>query len=162
MATSTDKIQSLRKVEGIRTALKQQGRKVAFTNGCFDLLHAGHVHLFRKAKELGDVLIVAINDDRSIRMIKGARRPIFPLEERLEILAAIEYIDYLVPFPEKTPQKIISILLPDVLVKGADWRMDEVVGREEVEETGGKVVRVPLQKGLSTTSLLERILNSAE
>jgi D-beta-D-heptose 7-phosphate kinase/D-beta-D-heptose 1-phosphate adenosyltransferase len=142
--------------------LKQQGRKVVFTNGCFDLLHAGHVHLFQKAKELGDVLIVAVNDDRSIRMIKGVSRPIFPLEERLEILAAIEYIDYLVPFPEKTPQKIISILLPDVLVKGADWRMDEVVGREEVEETGGKVVRVPLQKGLSTTSLLERILNSAE
>ena len=162
MATSTDKIQSLRKIEGIRTTLKQQGRKVVFTNGCFDLLHAGHVHLFQKAKELGDVLIVAVNDDRSIRMIKGVSRPIFPLEERLEILAAIEYIDYLVPFPEKTPQKIISILLPDVLVKGADWRMDEVVGREEVEETGGKVVRVPLQKGLSTTSLLERILNSAE
>lgn len=133
-----------------------------FTNGCFDLIHAGHVHLFHEAKKLGDVLIVAVNTDRSIREIKGASRPIFPLEERLEILEAIEYIDYLVSFPDETPRKVISVLLPDVLVKGADWKMDEVVGRKEVEEAGGKVVRVSLHKGQSTTSLLERIIHSVK
>ena len=120
------------------------------------------MHLFREAKKLGDVLIVAVNDDRSIRQIKGPSRPIFPLEERLEILAAIEHIDYLVSFSEETPQKVISALLPDILVKGADWKLDEVVGRKEVEEAGGKVVRVSLHEGQSSTSLLERILNTAE
>lgn len=120
------------------------------------------MHLFEEAKKLGDVLVVAVNDDRSIRTIKGPTRPIFPLAERLEILAAITSIDYLVSFSEETPRKVISTLLPDVLVKGADWRMDEVVGRKEVEEAGGKVVRVSLREGMSTTSLLKRILAAAE
>lgn len=162
MATSINKIQSLPSLEGIRKTLKKQGKKVVFTNGCFDLLHGGHVHLFREAKKLGDVLIVAVNDDRSIRMIKGPSRPIFSLEERLEILEAIEYIDYLVSFPEETPRKIISALLPDVLVKGADWKKDEVVGRKEVEAAGGKVVQVSLHKGTSTSSLLQRILDTVD
>ena len=139
MDTSINKIHSLQSLSEIREALKSEGKKVVFTNGCFDLLHGGHVHLFEEAKKLGDVLIVAVNDDRSIRKIKGASRPIFPLEERLEILGAIEYIDYLIPFAEETPQSVISHLLPDVLVKGEDWKMDEVVGRKEVEEAGGKV-----------------------
>lgn len=133
-----------------------------FTNGCFDLIHGGHVHLIKEAKKLGDVLIVAVNDDDSIRAIKGPSRPIFPLAERLEILEAIEHIDYLVSFPEETPHKLISVLLPDVLVKGEDWKKDEVVGREEVEGAGGEVVLVSLRKGLSTTSLLDRILHSME
>ena len=162
MATSIKKTHSLQSLVKIRAALKEKGKRVVFTNGCFDLIHSGHVHLFKQAKKLGDVLIVAVNDDRSIRMIKGASRPIFPLEERLEILEAIEYIDYLIPFPEETPQKVISVLLPDVLVKGADWKKDEVVGRKEVEEACGKVVLVSLHKGQSTTSLLERILNTVE
>ena len=162
MATSINKIHSLRSFEKIRTALKKQEKKVVFTNGCFDLIHSGHVFLFKEAKKLGDVLIVAVNDDRSIRKIKGASRPIFPLVERLEILEAIEHIDYLIPFVEETPHKMISILLPDVLVKGEDWRMDGVVGRGEVEEAGGKVVLVPLCKGQSTSSLLEKILHSVD
>lgn len=162
MVISTDKIHTLSSLAKIRAALKGQGKKVVFTNGCFDLLHGGHVHLFREAKKLGDVLIVAVNDDRSIRMIKGPWRPIFPLEERLEILDAIGYIDYLVSFPDETPLNVISALLPDILVKGADWKLDEVVGRKEVEEAGGKVVRVSLQEGQSTTSLLDRILGTAE
>lgn len=157
MATSTEKIHSLRKLEGIRKALKQQGRRVVFTNGCFDLIHAGHIHLFREAKKLGDVLIVAVNDDQSIRTIKGTSRPIFPLEERLEILDAIAYIDYLVTFSDETPREIISVLLPDVLVKGKDWKKEEVVGREEVEQAGGEVVLVSLCHGQSTTSLLAKI-----
>lgn len=162
MVTSINKIQSLRSLEEIRASLKKEGKKVVFTNGCFDLIHNGHVHLFKEAKKLGDVLIVAVNDDESIRTIKGASRPIFPLAERFEILEAIEYIDYLVSFPEETPRQVISFLLPDVLVKGADWKKNEVVGRKEVEEAGGKVVLVSLRKGLSSSSLLERILNTAE
>jgi len=141
----------------IRTSLKREGKKVVFTNGCFDLLHSGHTHLLRKAKMLGDVLIVAVNDDQSIETIKGASRPIFPLAERLEILEAIEYIDYIISFSEETPQKVISALLPDVLVKGKDWKKDEVVGRKEVEEAGGEVVLVSLCEGQSTTSILEKI-----
>jgi rfaE bifunctional protein nucleotidyltransferase chain/domain len=158
--TSINKIKSLRSLEGIRGTLKKEGKKVVFTNGCFDMIHSGHVHLFREAKKLGDVLIVAVNDDRSIRKIKGKSRPIFPLEERLEILEAIEHIDFLFSFPEETPRKAISVLLPDVLVKGEDWKKNEVVGRKEVEEGGGKVVLVPLRKGQSTTSLLEKIIHS--
>ncbi len=162
MDTSINKIHSLRSLAEIRAVLKSEGKKVVFTNGCFDLLHGGHVHLFEEAKKLGDVLIVAVNDDRSIRKIKGASRPIFPLEERLEILEAIEHIDYLIPFAEETPQNAISVLLPDVLVKGKDWKMNEVVGRREVEEAGGKVILVSLEKGLSTTSLLEKIIHTVE
>jgi len=162
LVTSINKIQSLRSLEEIRASLKKEGKKVVFTNGCFDLIHNGHVHLFKEAKKLGDVLIVAVNDDESIRTIKGASRPIFPLAERLEILEAIEQVDYLIAFSEETPQKIISVLLPDVLVKGEDWKKNEVVGRKEVEEAGGEVVLVSLRKGLSSSSLLERILNTAE
>jgi D-beta-D-heptose 7-phosphate kinase/D-beta-D-heptose 1-phosphate adenosyltransferase len=114
--------------------------------------------VFREAKKRGDVLIVAVNDDRSIRKLKGNSRPIFPLAERLEILEAIEYIDYLLPFSEDTPQKVISSLLPDVLVKGQDWKKDEVVGRKEVEAAGGEVVLVPLREGRSTTSLLDQVI----
>lgn len=157
MATSIKKTHSLRSLEEIRRSLKREGKTVVFTNGCFDLIHSGHVFLFKEAKKLGDVLIVAVNDDESIEMIKGPSRPIFPLAERLEILEAIEHIDYLVPFPEETPQNVISALIPDVLVKGQDWKRNEVVGRKEVEESGGKVVLVALCKRQSTTSILERI-----
>lgn len=162
MATSTKKIQSLRNLEDVRADLKRKGKKVVFTNGCFDLIHRGHVHLFEEAKKLGDVLIVAVNDDRSIRAIKGESRPLFPLAERLEILDAIDHIDYLIPFTEDTPRNVISTLLPDVLVKGEDWARNQVVGREEVEKAGGEVVRVSLCEGQSTTSLLEKIVHSID
>lgn len=154
------KIQKLTDLINIRTELKQRGNTVVFTNGCFDLLHSGHIHLFREAKKSGDVLIVAVNDDASVKMIKGPARPIFPLEERLEVLEAIEYIDYLTFFSEETPQKIIASLLPDVLVKGGDWKLEEVVGREEVEKAGGKVVIVPYLKDYSGTGIIEKIVQS--
>ena len=162
MAISINKIQSLQSLGKIRAALGEEGKKVVFTNGCFDLIHSGHVFLFKEAKKLGDVLIVAINDDQSIRKIKGASRPIFPLAERLEILEAIEHIDYLLPFSEETPQKVISVLLPDVLVKGEDWKKNGVVGREEVEKAGGEVALVTLRQGQSTTALLEKIRHSLD
>jgi D-beta-D-heptose 7-phosphate kinase/D-beta-D-heptose 1-phosphate adenosyltransferase len=141
----------------VRKELRRAGRTVVFTNGCFDLIHGGHVELFRKAKRLGDVLVVGLNTDASVRRLKGPGRPIFPLRERLEVLAAFENVDYVTWFAEPTPRKTIAALLPDVLVKGGDWGADEIVGREEVEAAGGRVVRVPYLKGHSTTSIIGRV-----
>jgi len=146
----------------IRSQLKHKGKKVVFTNGCFDLLHSGHIHLFREAKKKGDVFIVAVNDDSSIKKIKGASRPIFPLKERIEILGAIEEIDYLTSFSEETPQKIIARLLPDVLIKGGDWRPEEVVGKREIEDAGGEVVIIPYLEGCSSSEIVKRIVSSAK
>jgi D-beta-D-heptose 7-phosphate kinase/D-beta-D-heptose 1-phosphate adenosyltransferase len=160
MSEKTRKVYTLEKLATIRRRLKRQGRKVVFTNGCFDLLHAGHVRLFHEARKLGDVLIVALNSDASVRRLKGPARPIFPLRERFEILAAVADIDYLTSFGEPTPQKIIAALLPDVLVKGGDWGPDEIVGRAEVEAAGGRVARVCYFKGHSTSSLIRRIARS--
>jgi len=144
-------------VLSLREKWRRQGKKVVFTNGCFDLLHAGHVYLFKEAKKLGDRLIVAVNSDASLRRLKGPKRPVFPLRERLEILAAIEYIDILTVFRQPTPQKIISLLRPDVLVKGGDWPADQIVGRKEVEASGGRVILIPYIKGMSTTELIKKI-----
>ncbi len=143
----------------IRQSLKDLQKKVVFTNGCFDILHRGHIHIFHEAKKLGDVLFVAVNDDSSIRKIKGPTRPIFPLEERMEVLEAIMDIDYLVSFSEKTPKELISCLLPDVLVKGGDWKPEEVVGKKEVESAGGIVVILPYLPHHSSTDIIRRILN---
>jgi D-beta-D-heptose 7-phosphate kinase/D-beta-D-heptose 1-phosphate adenosyltransferase len=154
------KVQTLTNLLKIRAGLRRQGKKVVFTNGCFDLIHGGHIELFRKAKSLGDVLIVALNIDASVRKIKGPSRPVFPLEERFEVLGAIEYIDYLTSFSEETPQKIIAALLPDVLVKGGDWPPDQVVGKREVEAAGGRVVLVPYLKGHSSSSIIKKILRN--
>lgn len=156
------KIYRQKELVEIREQLRRRKKRVVLTNGCFDLLHRGHIHLFREAKKQGDVMIVAVNDDSSIKKIKGPSRPVFPLEERLEILEALEEIDYLVPFSEETPQKIIASLLPDVLVKGGDWGVEEVVGRREVEGGGGKVVIVPYLEGHSSTDIIERILCSTK
>ncbi len=155
------KIKSPRELLPIRKALKKKGRTVVFTNGCFDLLHTGHVRLFRKARELGDVLIVALNTDASVRGLKGPARPVFPLRERLEVLSAFADIDYVTWFAEPTPRKIVAGLLPDVLVKGGDWGPDRVVGRAEVEAAGGKVVILPYLKGRSSSSLIDRIMACA-
>jgi rfaE bifunctional protein nucleotidyltransferase chain/domain len=141
---------------GIRNKLRKVGRTVVFTNGCFDLIHAGHIRLFHEAGKLGDVLIVALNSDASIRRLKGPSRPIFPLKERQEILAAVEDIDYVTSFSEDTPRRIIASLLPDVLIKGGDWQPDQVVGREEVEAAGGRVVIVPYLEGRSTSSIIRQ------
>ena len=151
------KIKPLAALEKIRADLRKQGKTVVFTNGCFDLIHAGHIRLFEKAKSCGDVLVVALNSDSSVRKIKGPSRPLFPLRERFEVLAAVEVIDYLTSFSEETPRKVISTLLPDVLVKGGDWEAGEIVGRTEVEAAGGKVVRAPYLRGHSSTNLADKI-----
>jgi len=140
---------------------KRNGQRIVFTNGCFDLLHPGHIRLFEQARALGDTLVVAINSDASVRENKGDGRPIMPQDERAEILAALEAVNYVTVFEEPTPQRLIARLVPDVLVKGSDWGPDEVVGRAEVEAAGGRVVSIPLEAGYSTTNLIERIRNSA-
>ena len=128
-----------------------------FTNGCFDLLHPGHIQSLEQARALGDVLIVGINSDASVRELKGEGRPILPELERAEILAALECVDAVVIFGELTPREIIAALLPDVLVKGGDWPGDQIVGREEVEGAGGRVVSVPVVIGYSTTAILAKM-----
>ena len=140
-------------VQGARAA----GATVVFTNGVFDLLHPGHLRYLQRAKALGDVLIVGVNSDRSVRPNKGPGRPITPEDERAEILAALAAVDHVVVFDEDTPQAIIAALQPDVLVKGADWAADAIVGREIVEARGGRVVRVPIEEGYSTSSLVAKI-----
>lgn len=136
---------------------KRNGRKVVFTNGCFDLLHPGHIRSLESARAFGDVLIVGINSDSSVRTLKGPGRPVIPQQERAEILASLESVDAVVIFDEPTPQKVIAALLPDVLVKGGDWPGDQIVGREEVEAAGGRVERIDIIDSYSTTSLLEKI-----
>jgi D-beta-D-heptose 7-phosphate kinase/D-beta-D-heptose 1-phosphate adenosyltransferase len=140
-----------------RRAWRAAGRRVAFTNGCFDLLHPGHVSLLESARALGDVLVVAINSDASVRALKGEGRPLVPQAERAEALLALEAVDAVVIYDEPTPREVVAALRPDVLVKGADWAEDAIVGREEVEAAGGRVERVPLLPGRSTTALVERI-----
>ena len=135
--------------------LKRQGKTVVFTNGCFDLLHPGHTRYLAEARKLGDVLVVAVNSDRGIRALKGPARPIFPENERAEILAALTVVDYVTIFDDLTPQKLIAKMLPQVLVKGGNWAPDQIVGREEVEAAGGKVVSIPFVPGFSTSSLVE-------
>ena len=159
---TSHKLRILDELLRIREELRRQNKIVVFTNGCFDLLHSGHVHIFREAKKLGDVFIVAVNEDESVRQIKGESRPIFPLDERLEVLESIEDIDHLLPFSEETPQRIIAALQPDVLVKGGDWAPEEVVGKEEVAQAGGRVVIIPYLEGRSTSEILERIIQSAK
>lgn len=137
---------------------KAARRRIVFTNGCYDLLHPGHVRLLEKSRELGDILVLALNSDRSVRENKGANRPIIPEDERAEIAAALAAVDYVVLFDEPTPREIIARVLPDVLVKGSDWGAGEIVGREEVEAAGGGVVSVPLEPGYSTSAIIESIL----
>ncbi len=139
---------------------KRAGRRVVFTNGCFDLLHPGHVRCLADARALGDVLIVAVNSDRSVRGNKGPERPLVPELDRAEVIAALAAVDYVTIFDEPTPRELIARVLPNLLVKGADWPLDQVAGREEVEAAGGKVVSIPLASGYSTTNLVKKIRNS--
>ena len=136
---------------------KRNGRRVVFTNGCFDLLHPGHVRSLELARELGDVLIVGLNSDASVRQLKGEGRPVISERERAEILAALESVDAVVIFDAPTPREVIARLLPDVLVKGSDWPGDQIVGREEVEAAGGRVVSIPVVPGYSTSAILQKI-----
>jgi D-glycero-beta-D-manno-heptose 1-phosphate adenylyltransferase len=137
--------------------LRATGKSVVFTNGVFDLLHVGHLRYLQQARALGDALIVGLNSDRSVRANKGAGRPITPETERAEILSALACVDGVVVFDEDTPHEIIVALQPDVLVKGADWAADAIVGRDVVEARGGRVVRVPIEAGHSTSALVEKI-----
>jgi D-glycero-beta-D-manno-heptose 1-phosphate adenylyltransferase len=140
-----------------RAAWKAAGRRVVLTNGCFDLLHTGHLALLEAARTQGDVLVVAINSDRSVQEIKGPSRPVIPEGERAETLLSLEPVDEVVIYDDPTPLRIIEALVPEVLVKGADWAPDAIVGREVVEGAGGRVVRVDLLAGRSTTAILDRI-----
>jgi D-glycero-beta-D-manno-heptose 1-phosphate adenylyltransferase len=140
---------------------KRNGRRIVFTNGCFDLLHPGHITSLEQARALGDALIVGLNSDASVRQLKGAGRPVLPEQERAEILVALECVDAVVIFDALTPREVIARLLPDVLVKGGDWPGDQIVGREEVEAAGGRVVSIPLLPGYSTTAILRKIREGA-
>lgn len=141
----------------LAAALRADGRRIVFTNGVFDILHPGHLRYLQHARALGDVLIVGLNADASVRRNKGPERPINPEHERAEVLEALECVDAVVLFEEDTPAEIIKAIQPDVLVKGADWAADAIVGRDTVEARGGKVVRVPVEPGFSTTSIVERV-----
>jgi D-beta-D-heptose 7-phosphate kinase/D-beta-D-heptose 1-phosphate adenosyltransferase len=138
---------------------KSTGKTVVFTNGCFDIIHGGHIEFLEKAKALGDILILGLNSDKSVRGLKGEGRPIKSQDERANILSALKYVNYITIFDEETPENLISQIRPDILVKGDDYKVDEVVGREIVEGYGARVELIPIVKGLSTTNTVEQILN---
>lgn len=144
----------------IRKAIKNNNKKIVFTNGCFDILHKGHIDYLNESKKLGDYLVVGVNSDASVRKIKGPKRPILPQEERAFILSNLLSVDFVCIFEEETPLKLIEQVLPDYLVKGADWPIDAVVGKEVVEKNGGKVMTITLTPNKSTTNLIETILKT--
>jgi D-beta-D-heptose 7-phosphate kinase/D-beta-D-heptose 1-phosphate adenosyltransferase len=146
---------------GFAETLRRDGRRVVFTNGVFDLLHPGHVRYLQAARREGDALIVGVNSDRSVRANKGPSRPLTPEAERAEILAALACVDAVVIFDEDTPAEIIRRVQPDVLVKGADWAADQIVGRDTVEARGGRVVRIAIEPGWSTSAIVEKIKNAS-
>lgn len=150
-------IKSREEIKKIRTQLKSEGKKVVFTNGCFDLIHSGHVDYLVKAKEMGDVLFLALNSDSSIRNIKGDKRPILKQDERAFIVSNLKPVDYVTFFEEDTPAEIINDLIPDVLVKGADWAIDKIVGRQVVEANGGKVKTIQFVSDQSTSNIIKII-----
>src|ERR1044071_3558674 len=143
---------------GEREGMRASGKRLVFTNGVFDLLHVGHVRYLAQARELGDALLVAINSDRTVRELKGLDRPIFNEAERAEILAALRCVDYVTVFDNISPRSLITELLPDVLVKGGDYQLDQIHGREEVEAAGGKVISLPFVEGASTTDIIKKAI----
>lgn len=151
-------VKNIEELIAIRNDLKLQNKKVVFTNGVFDILHAGHVDYLSKAKEKGDVLIVGLNSDSSVRRIKGELRPIVPQHERAFIISSLKPVDYVVIFDEDTPHEVINKLVPDVLVKGADWSIEKIVGREIVEANGGKVETIQFVNDQSTTNIIKTVL----
>jgi rfaE bifunctional protein nucleotidyltransferase chain/domain len=138
--------------------LKREGKKVVFTNGCFDILHAGHTRYLREARKLGDALILALNSDSSVRSIKGPMRPIVPEAERAEVVASLDSVDYVTVFDELTPLELIEFLRPDVIVKGGDWAEKDIVGAETVRKWGGRVAIMPEIEGASTTNIIDKVL----
>lgn len=153
-----EKIIKREELAGNVRALKRAGKRIVFTNGCFDLLHIGHIRYLKSAKAEGDVLLVGLNSDRSVRQIKGPTRPIVSENERAEVLASLACVDFITFFDEPDPLVTIRVLMPDVLVKGADWEEDAIVGKDVVEANGGRVVRIPVTEGASTSRIIEKIL----
>jgi rfaE bifunctional protein nucleotidyltransferase chain/domain len=151
------KYKSVDDLSAMSAQARKAGRVVVFTNGCFDLVHRGHIHLLRQAKALGDILIVGLNSDVSVKTIKGPDRPIMPEADRIELIAALEMVDYVVVYSEPDPYHIIAAIKPNVLVKGGDWSADEIVGADVVEQNGGRVAVVPYLPEFSTTQIIERI-----
>jgi len=148
----------LSEIKSIRAKLKAEGKKVVFTNGVFDLIHAGHVDYLLKARNLGDVLIVGLNSDESVKRIKGEKRPILKQEERAFILSNLKPVDYVVLFEEDTPAKLISEIIPDILIKGADWSVEKIVGKDVVEKNGGKVMNIEFVNDQSTSRIIDLIV----
>lgn len=159
--SSRTKMVTRSRLGALGASLRRQGMRVVFTNGCFDLLHPGHVALLQKARTLGGALVVGMNSDASVRRLKGAGRPLLLQRDRAAMLAALACVDHVTIFPEDTPLRTIRRLMPDVLVKGADWGADAIVGREDVESRGGRVVRAHLKRGFSTTGLMRKIARNA-
>lgn len=152
------KVTTREALASLLTERRRQGQRIVFTNGCFDLMHIGHIRYLQAARNLGDLLVVGVNSDHSVRALnKGADRPIVPDAQRAEVLAALACIDYVIIYPEPDPGALIALLQPDVLVKGGDWPIDRIVGRETVEARGGRVQTIPLVPGVSTTALVQRI-----
>src|ERR687885_1613758 len=150
-------ILGLEELRRVREDLRARGWRLVFTNGCFDILHVGHVRYLRQARALGDALLVAVNSDRSVRALKGAGRPLMGEGERAELLAALAFVDFVTVFDDVSPRALIADLLPDVLVKGGDYALEEIHGREEVEAAGGQVYSLPFIEGASTTSIVKRV-----
>ncbi len=152
-----DKILDLNSLDGLIELMRSNNQKIVFTNGCFDILHPGHIDYLQKARKLGDLLIVAVNTDESVSQLKGESRPVYPLQDRMSMLSALECVDFVISFAEETPLKLIERILPDVLVKGADYEKEEIVGYAEVVENGGTVQTVELLDGHSTSALIEKL-----
>lgn len=153
-----NKIKTAQELQPLLGILRAAGKKIVFTNGCFDIIHTGHTRYLSRAKTFGDVLVVAVNSDESVRSIKGEKRPVNGEADRMEVLAALESVDFVVLFNEPDPHRIISELQPDVLVKGGDWPVEKIIGREVVEARGGKVISAGYIEGASTTGVIEKIL----
>ena len=152
-----EKLKTVDELKLIVAQARRIGKIIVFTNGCFDLLHRGHVHILREAKACGDLLIVGINSDVSVKRIKGPTRPVLPEMDRVELIAAMEMVDYVVLFDEPDPYKLIETIRPQVLAKGGDWKPEEIIGSDIVQRNGGRIAVIPYLKGFSTTDIIERI-----
>ena len=152
-----EKIHTLDSLVPVMKEEKKRGKKVVFTNGCFDLIHVGHTRYLQQARNQGDLLVIAVNSDLSVKGLKGDKRPLIPIEERLEVLAGLYFVDYVLPFDEPDPYKTIAALEPDVLAKGGDWPIEKIIGNDLVLARGGKVLSIPFVEGNSTTSIIDLI-----
>ncbi|MCQ9206619.1 MAG: D-glycero-beta-D-manno-heptose 1-phosphate adenylyltransferase [Omnitrophica bacterium] len=155
-----NKVKTLREIKKIVSGLRKKRKRIVFTNGCFDILHYGHIKYLEKCKRLGNILVIGLNNDSSVKKIKGKNRPVTGEKERIAILSALEFVDFVVLFSDKTPEKLIKEIGPDILVKGGDWRVKDIVGAKDVKKRLGRVVTVPFVKGYSTTRMIKRIKNA--